>query len=99
MRPFLGIAIMPLICLGVIILTTALIILFMRRRTQTVSQQVRDKLGEAESSSTGNTRWARGDLKGTPKPKAAKPKMSPCPGCGGENPSGSKSCAYCGRAL
>jgi hypothetical protein len=25
--------------------------------------------------------------------------MSPCPGCGGENPSGSKFCAYCGRAL
>jgi hypothetical protein len=99
MRTFLGIAIIPLICLGVIILTTLMAILILRRRTQMINQQVQERLGDVESGTTGNTRWARGDLKSAPKPKKTEPKMIACPGCGGENPAGSKSCAYCGRAL
>lgn len=99
MRTFLGIAILPLICLGVIILTTLLVILTLRRRTQTISRQVQEKLGDVESGTTGNTRWARGDLQSALKQKKVKPKMQTCPGCGGENPAGSKACAYCGRAL
>ena len=99
MKAFLGIAILPLICLGVIILTVGLVIIILRRRTQSVSQQLREKMDVTENGSPANTRWARGDLKSTPKSRKIKGAMEPCPACGGENRAGSSTCAFCGNTL
>lgn len=99
MKAFLGIAILPLICLGMTILTVGLIIITLRRRTQAVSQQLRERMEVTENGSPAITRWARGDLKSTPQPKKTAESMKTCPACGGENPIGSSTCVFCGSAL
>jgi len=99
MKALLGIAILPLICIGITILTAVLIIFALRRRTRAINQQLQEKGMGAEKSSSANTRWARGDLNNAPKSHVTRETMKPCPACGGENPAGSKSCAFCGTAL
>ena len=99
METLFGIAILPLICLGVMILTTAVIIFALKRGTQAISQQMQDNTVVSENGSQTNTRWARGDLKGASKPVKTEEAMKACPACGGDNSAGSSTCAYCGRAL
>ena len=95
----LGLAILPLICLGVMILTTAVVIFALKRRTLTVKQQVQENMTVSENASPTNTRWARGDLKSEPHIEKIEEPMKACPACGGENAASSSSCAYCGTAL
>jgi len=95
----LGVAILPLICLGVMILTAVVVIFALRRGAQSVSQQVRKNMTVSENSSPTNTRWARGDLKDEPHINKIEEPMKTCPACGGENAVSSSSCAYCGTAL
>ena len=98
-KTLLGLAILPLICLGVMILTTAVVIFALKRRTQTVNQQVQENMTVSENISPTNTRWARGDLKGEPHIDPFEEPMKTCPACGGDNAASSSSCAYCGTAL
>jgi uncharacterized membrane protein len=95
----LGIAILPLICLGVMILTAVVVIFALKRGTQSVSQQVQENMTVSGNSSPTNTRWARGDLKGEPHLEKSKEPMKTCPACGGDNAASSRSCAYCGTVL
>jgi len=95
----LGIAILPLICLGVMILTVVVVIFALRRRTQSVNQRVQENTTVSENSSPTNTRWARGDLKGEPHLEKSKELTKACPACGGVNAASSSSCAYCGTTL
>ena len=99
MKTFLGIAILPLICLGGTILTAAVIIFALRRRTQAINQQVQENKDINENGSPANTRWVRGDMKTAPQSLKAREMMKTCPVCGGENAVGSSSCSYCGSAL
>lgn len=99
MNTLFGIAILPLICLGVMILIAAAVIFALRRGTQAISQQVQEKTVAPENGSPADTRWARGDLKGKPQPKKNEKPMKTCPACGGENAAGSGSCTYCGETL
>ena len=95
----LGIAILPLICLGVMILTAVVVFFALRRRTQSVNQQVQENPTVSENSFHTNTRWAHGDLKGEPHLEKSKEPTKTCPACGGENAASSSSCAYCGTTL
>jgi len=95
----LGIAILPLICLGVMILTTVVVIFALRRRTQSVNQRVQEKPTVSENSFPTNTRLARGDLKGEPHLEKSEEPTKTCPACGGVNAASSSSCAYCGTTL
>ena len=95
----LGIVILPLICLGVMILTAVVVIFALKRRTQAASEQVQENMTASENDSPTNTRWARGDLKGEPHINKIEEPMKTCPACGGENAVSSSSCAYCGTAL
>lgn len=99
MEVLLGIAILPLICLGVMILTAVVVIFTLRRRTQAINQQVQINTADPENDSPTDTRWSRGDLKVEPSPKKTKEAMKTCLACGGENAASSSSCAYCGRVL
>jgi hypothetical protein len=99
MKTLFGIAILPLICLGVMILTAVVVIFALRRGTQAINQQIQENTAVPENSFPTNTRWARGDLKSVPQPELAEEPTKTCPACGGENPAGSSSCAYCGRTL
>lgn len=99
LETLLGIAILPLICLGVMILTAVVVIFALRRGTQSVSQQVRENMTGSENGSPTNNRWARGDLKGEPHINKIEEPMKTCPTCGGENAASSISCAYCGTVL
>ena len=98
-KALFGIAILPLICLGVILLTGVVIIFALRRGTQSINEKVKEYSSPTEISTGANNRWARGDLKGTAQSKAKKIEMKTCPACGGENPSTSSTCAFCGRTL
>lgn len=90
------------LCLGVLILTTLLIFFALKRGAQTISREVnKQPLDEnALSESAGaNTRWARGNLKAAPASPKKEATMQICPACGGENPSESSACSFCGRKL
>ena len=99
MKTLLGITILPLLCLGVTVVTAAVIIFALRRRTQAINQQLQENKDMNENNSPANTRWARGDLKSAPQSLKAREMMKTCPACGAENSAGSSSCAYCGSAL
>ena len=99
MESFFGIAILPLICLGVMTLTAALVIFTLWRGTKAISKQLKEQEDTLAELGSRNTRWARGDLKSAPQLEKSKELMKTCPACGGENAAGSSSCAYCGRAL
>jgi hypothetical protein len=89
------------LCLGGVLLTAFLIILVLRRGSRAISQGVQ-KLEEeprSQTSAASDTRWAQGDLKGSPNLSAAEVVTDPCPACGGENPRGSVVCGFCGRKL
>ena len=99
MKTLIGIAIVPLICIGVMILTAAVVIFALRRGTRAINKQVQENAVSGDKSASANTRWARGDLESTPKPGKIKQPMKTCPACGGENTSDSTVCAFCGRVL
>jgi len=99
MKALFGIAILPLICLGVMILTAVVVIFALKRGTQTVSKQIQENTTRVQDSSPANTRWERGDLKGELQSKKTRNAMKTCPACGGENAAGSSICVYCGREL
>jgi len=99
MEALFGIAILPLICLGVMILTAVVVIFTLQRGTRAISKQLKEQENTLAEPGSGNTRWARGDLKGSPQPEKTEQLMKTCPACGGENAAGSISCAYCRRAL
>jgi len=99
MEVLFGIAILPLICLGVMILTAVVVLFTLQRGTRAISKQLKEQKNTLAEPGSGNTRWARGDLTSALKPKKTEQLMNTCSACGGENAAGSSSCAYCGRAL
>lgn len=99
MRNLFALAIIPLACMGVTILTALVIIFALRRGTKSINKQAQDVITQKEQPINGNTRWTRGDLQGEPRHTPAPTAMATCPACGGENTSGSASCAFCGRQL
>ena len=99
MESFLSIAILPLICSGVITLLGVVVIFVLWRGTKTIGRQLKEQENTLSELDGGNTRWARGDLKNAPQPEKTGEPMKACTACGGENPAGSSSCTYCGRAL
>ena len=99
MESLFGIAILPLICSGVMTLTTVVVIFALWRGTKAISKQLKEQDNTLAEPGSGNTRWAHGDLKSGPQPEKTKEPIKACPACGGENAAGSSSCTYCGRAL
>jgi len=90
------------ICLGVVVLTLLVIVFTLRRGSQVIREKLEsepDSDSQPVESSIANTRWARGDLKAAPEALRPEVTMIPCPACGGENPTGASSCAFCGRKL
>ena len=99
MRNIIGLALIPLICMIVTILTAVVVIFALRRGTRAINEQAQDVIAQKQQTSSGNTRWARGDLQSE---KFDAPKTEPtipCPACGGENKSGSSTCSFCGSKL
>lgn len=102
MRNAIWLLLGPAICLGVLVLTTLIVVFAMRRNTRTVQDALerQEKSGEEPiRARSADTRWARGDLKSPEQPTRREPRMVSCPECGGENPPGASTCAYCGREL
>lgn len=106
MNVLLGITFVPLICLSATLIIGLVILFTLRRGTRTISDYVENQKGASDTSSDTSgeavhpdTRWARSDLKGEAELSAAAGTTSACPACGGENPSGSAVCQYCGRKL
>ena len=99
MESFLKIAILPLICSGLITLMGVVVIFVLWRGTKAIGKQLNEQENTLAELGSGNTRWARGDLKSTPQPEKTEKPMKTCPACGGENAAGSSTCTYCGRAL
>jgi len=100
MRNVLTLAIIPLACMGVTILTALVIILALRRGTKKINDQAQEVITQNTPQNNANTRWARGDLQGENSNDAVlPPAMIACPACGGEIPTGSATCTFCGRKL
>ena len=99
MEALFGIAILPLICAGVMILTAVVVIFALRRGTKTISKHLKEQENALAEPGSGNTRWAHGDLKSGLQTEKTEQPMKTCPACGGENAAGSSSCTYCGSAL
>ena len=99
MKNLFGLALIPLLCMGVTILTALVIIFALRRGTKAINEQAEQVITEKQSTQSANTRWARADLKSESNDRVSPPPMHTCPGCGGENPVNSGTCAYCGRKL
>jgi hypothetical protein len=99
MENILSIAILPLICSGVITLTGVVVIFVLWRGTKAIGKQLKEQENTLAELGSGNTRWARGDLKNAPQPEQSEEPTKTCPACGGENAAGSSVCAYCGRVL
>jgi len=99
MRTIFSLAFIPLLCMGVTILTALVIIFALRRGTKKINDQVGEIAAEKQADSSGNTRWARGDLQGESRENREPLPTITCPACGGENSAGSKTCAFCGTKL
>jgi hypothetical protein len=99
MGKLLALSFIPLICMGVIILTGILIIFALRRGTRTISEKLNDRSSSAETSTPANDRWARGDMENTSRSQSEQVKTKKCPACGGENTSRSGTCAYCSSKI
>lgn len=99
MKFLLGLTFLPLICLGVSIIIGIVILVALRRGTQTVSQYAEEQQNSVNGNVSANTRWARGDLKGVDQPVIDVSAVTACPACGGSNPEGSAACKFCGREL
>jgi len=99
MKNIISLALIPLICMIVTILTALVIIFALRRGTRAINKQAQDVIAQKQQTSSGNTRWTRGDLQvetmAAPKPQ---PTIA-CPACGGENAASSSTCAFCGHNL
>jgi len=61
MEALFGIAILPLICLGVMILTAVVVIFTLQRGTRAISKQLKEQENTLAEPGSGNTRWARGE--------------------------------------
>lgn len=93
--------VLPTLCLGAVILTSFVIFYAFRRGKQVIDQaqeENADGAPDPDATINADTRWARSDLAGTDLPQTTV-EMTACPGCGGENPTGAATCAYCGRKL
>jgi len=99
MRNLFGLALIPLLCMGVTILTALVIIFALRRGTKAINAQAQNLKSEHNQATSANTRWARGDLQGEIRPSQKTQPPVTCPACGGENPAGSNTCAFCGGKL
>jgi hypothetical protein len=99
METFLKLAIIPLLCMGVTILTAAVIIFALRRGTQAINGQAQTVIADKNKTQNANDRWARGDMQGETQESMIPLATIHCPACGGENPAGSHACTYCGRKL
>jgi uncharacterized membrane protein len=106
MRIATGLLIMPLFCLVVIILTSVLIWVVVKRGNRTVQDYLesQDKQADSpreadDSSASANTRWARGELQSQSTPKAAAGPVTICAACGAENPAGESKCQSCGQPI
>ena len=97
MRLPVWLLISPIICLGVVVLTSFVIFLAVRRGTQAVRQCVQDE-ADTDASSQADSRWSRTDLAERNQPEDVIEKAA-CPACGGENLLGAAACTYCGRKL
>lgn len=86
----------PLLCVGVILILTLLVLFIAVRQAKRVIDQQTDLV---ESSASANNRWARADLKGESRVSQIKPTLRTCRACGGENPAHMNICQYCGRQL
>ena len=92
----MALGLIPLFCLGVILLTGVVIIFALRRGTRSINEKLND---QPASNAEANNRWARGDLKNASHSRTKEIKMTPCPACGGENKNSSTTCAYCGNKI
>jgi cbb3-type cytochrome oxidase subunit 3 len=99
MRNIIGLALIPLICMGITILTAVVIIFALRRGTKAINEQAQDVIAQKQQTSSGNTRWARGDTQGETIKTQPALLMVTCPACGGENIAGSSTCTFCGSKL
>ncbi len=97
MNNILALAIIPLICMGVTILTALVIIIALRRGTKGINEQAEKIISEKNQTPAGNTRWARGDLQGEARAPIVPQAAKHCPACGAENTANSAACAFCGR--
>lgn len=91
-------------CLSVMLLTAGIAFLVLKRGSQAIGQRLQD-VAEAAANSVNNTdsadgssRWSRTDATQIDQP-AITIEMADCPACGGQNPSGSAACSFCGRKL
>jgi len=99
MRTIVGFTLLPLICLGVSILTGIVILFALRRGTQSIKTYMEEQESDDEKSGSIDTRWARADLKCDQQPSTINEPTAACPACGAENPFGSLTCQYCRRKL
>lgn len=99
MTKIISLALIPLICMGVTILTALVIIFALRRGTRAINTQAQDMIAEKRQEPNANTRWARADLQGEGRQNSKPAPSVTCPACGGENAAGSRTCAYCSRQL
>lgn len=99
MKTLFGLAVIPLFCMGIMMLTALVIIIALRRGTKTINEQADQVIAEKQKTPTINTRWARSDLQGESKGSTAVSPLVSCPACGGKSPAGNSTCAFCGRKL
>ena len=99
MKTIIGFTLLPLICLGVSILTGIVILIALRRGTQSIKTYMEEQESDAKKSGSTDTRWARADMKSDQQLSAVNEPTAVCPACGAENQIGSSTCPYCGRNL
>ena len=99
MRPLFWLCLSPLLCLGIVALTSFILFYSLRRGTRAIDEHLQDEAKASSGESAG--------VDSSPTPKELSEgistnsgeEVSACPACGGENPAGTSKCAYCGRKL
>jgi type II secretory pathway component PulK len=99
MRNIIGLALIPLICMIVTILTAVVVIFALRRGTRAINEQAQDIIAQKQQTRSGNTRWARADLQAEELDAPEPEPTIPCAACGGENKASRSTCSFCGSKL
>jgi len=94
-----GFSLIPLICLGVFLVSGIVILFSLRRGTRSIQDYLEKQETTPHQTENHDTRWAKAELKSSAEPSSPSVIPAKCPACGGENPADEKTCQFCGGDL
>jgi ribosomal protein L40E len=90
---------LPLLCLGVLLLTVLILVLVLRRSTHHIQESLGkiDEMEKKVAAAPTDQRQSEMPSDARVEPAEDGETVMICPACGGDNPRGATICQYCGR--